>query len=143
MPEEFKQIIITILTSGAFFSFAQFIISRWDNKKGIEKQISRLDEKLDTMEDSIDKKIRRVEDNQEKHIATLARTHILRFADEQRQLVKSGATHSEEYFKQQLQDIDTYNSYCDTHKDFANGLTKMASEYIQKEYKRVYLDNDD
>ena len=135
MPEEFKQIIITILTSGAFFSFAQFIISRWDTKKGIErelkKQVSRLDERLDT-----------IEDNQEKHIATLARTHILRFADEQRQLVKCGATHSEEYFKQQLQDIDTYNAYCDTHKGFANGLTVMASEYIKEEYRRQYLNGD-
>lgn len=135
MPEEFKQIIITILTSGAFFSFAQFIISRWDTKKGIERelknQISRLDGRLDT-----------IEENQEKHIATLARTHILRFADEQRQLVKSGATHSEEYFKQQLQDIDTYNAYCDTHPNFSNGLTVMASEYIKEEYKRVYLNND-
>lgn len=135
MPEEFKQIIITILTSGAFFSFAQFIISRWDTKKGIERefkrQINRIDARLDT-----------IEDNQEKHIATLARTHILRFADEQRQLVKSGATHSEEYFKQQLQDIDTYNAYCDAHPNFSNGLTVMASEYIKEEYKRVYLNND-
>ena len=142
MPEEFKQIIVTILTSGAFFSFAQFIISRWDNKKGMKKQIDRIDERLDTMEKGFDEKLQRVEDNQERHIATLARTHILRFADEQRQLVKSGATHSEEYFKQQLQDIDTYNAYCDAHKDFANGLTIMASECIKEEYKRVYLDND-
>ena len=72
------------------------------------------------------------------HKATLARTHILRFADE----LRNGTKHSDEYFRQQILDIDTYNNYCDTHPDFANGLTRMASEYIREEYRKEYLSNN-
>ena len=114
-------LIIAIITSGAFFGFAQFMITRWDNKKNIEKKIDALAAGLD------------------EHKATLARTHILRFADEQR----SGVIHhSDEYFRQQILDIDVYERYCEAHPDFANGLTKMASEYIREEYKRLYLNNE-
>lgn len=144
MKETVETIVVAIITSGAFFSFLQFLVTRFDNKKGMEKQIGKLDEKIDAKIDAIDKKFDSkfdaIDGKLSEHRATLARTHILRFADEQRQLVKSGSTHSEEYFKQQILDIDLYNDYCKYHPDFSNGLTVMASEYIRKEYKRVYLD---
>ena len=113
-----KDIIITIITSGAIFSFVQFIIQRWDTKKSIIKKVDALAENFD------------------EYKATLARTHILRFADEQ----KSGVIkHSKEYFQQTILDIDTYNKYCEIHPEFANGLTVMASEYIKDEYRKNYL----
>lgn len=113
-------IIVTVILSGAFFSFLQFLITRFDNKRGIEKQMKHLEEKM--------------QENQ----AILARTHILRFADE----LRNGVHHSEDYFRQQLLDCDTYDRYCKDHPNFANGLTKMSSEYIQEEYKQQYLTND-
>lgn len=113
-------IIVTVILSGAFFSFLQFLITRFDNKRGIEKQMKHLEEKM--------------QENQ----AILARTHILRFADE----LRNGVRHSEDYFRQQLLDCDTYDRYCNDHPNFANGLTKMSSEYIQEEYKQQYLTND-
>lgn len=122
MPDDVKTIIVAVLTSSAFFSFAQFILTRFDNKKNLEKKIDEMNEKSD------------------KNFAILARTHILRFADEQRSGI---IPHSEEYFRQQILDIDTYNRYCETHPEFANGLTKVSSEYILKEYKRIYLNSDD
>lgn len=113
-----KDIIITILASGAMFSFVQFIIQRWDTKKALSK-------KIDTLAESFDE-----------YKATQARTHILRFADEQ----KSGViNHSPDYFRQTIADIDTYDNYCKKHPDFANGLTVMASEYIKEEYRKNYL----
>ena len=140
MGDKVFTIVVTIITSGALFSFLQFLISRYDNKKGMEKQIGKLDEKIDIIDKKFDSRVDSIEGKLEEHRATLARTHILRFADEQRQLVKQSSTHSEEYFKQQILDIDLYNAYCDKHPDFSNGLTVMASDYIRKEYKRVYLD---
>ena len=133
-------IVSAVVTSGAFFSFLQFLLSRFDNKKGMEKQIGRLEEKIDAIDKKFDDKVSDIDGKLEEHRAVLARTHILRFADEQRQYVRQGTSHSEEYFKQQILDIDTYNNYCDKHPKFANGLTVMASEYILSEYKRVYLD---
>lgn len=105
-----------VLGSGALFSFIQFLVQRYDNKKGIEKQIKKLEDRMDERD------------------AIQARTHILRFNDE----LENGMVHSKDYFRQQIQDIDTYEEYCRTHPDFANGLTIMASKYIKSEYERQY-----
>ena len=105
-----------VLGSGALFSFVQFLVQRYDNKKGIEKQIKKLEDRMDERD------------------AIQARTHILRFNDE----LENGMVHSKDYFRQQIQDIDTYEEYCRTHPDFANGLTIMASKYIKSEYERQY-----
>ena len=117
----------TIISSGAVFSFIQFLVTRADTKKGLEKKI-----------DNVSEEVRGVSDRLEEHKAILARTHILRFADELRQ-----GTHSREYFEQQLQDIDTYDRYCEDHPAFANGRTRMASEFIREQYRIHYLNHGD
>jgi len=111
-----KDIIVTIVASGAFFAFLQFLITRYDTKKGIEKKLDALDERLDR-----DKAIE-------------ARNHILRFADE----LRNGQAHSIDYFKQILIDIDLYEDYCEAHPTFSNGLTVMASDLIKEEFKEVF-----
>ncbi len=132
-------IVLALMTSQAFFSFLQFWLQRKDNKKGMEKELQKTNEKIDNIEIKFDKRIDETNDKIDHNQAILARTHILRFADEQ----WSGAVHhSKEYFEQQIQDIDTYENYCNAHPDFRNGLTVMASKYIKDEYKRVYLHND-
>ena len=118
--EGLKDIIIAIICSGAFFSLVQFLIQRWDTKRGIEKKIDGVSERL------------------EEHRAVLARTHILRFADE----LRNGTIHSEEYFRQQLKDITTYTQYCDTHPQFKNKLTVMSSKYIEDEFNKRYFHNE-
>lgn len=112
----FLGLVGIILGSGALFSFIQFLVQRHDTRKGLENQISRIEDRLDERD------------------AVLARTHILRFNDE----LENGMKHSKDYFRQQIQDIDTYEEYCRTHPDFANGLTIMASKYIKSEYERLY-----
>lgn len=114
---EYKDIIVPIVVAIFASGLIQYLITRFDNKNGMKKELKRISDELAEFK------------------AVLARTHILRFADE----LKSGVLHSEEYFKQQILDIDTYNDYCRDHKGFANGLTKMSSEYIMLEYKRLYL----
>lgn len=115
-------IIAAVLSSGV----VQFIINKIDSKK------SRIEQKLDTISDNqakTDTKVDKLSERLDEHRATLARTHILRFADE----LRNGTNHSDEYFRQQLQDIDTYEKYCNEHPEFANGLTRLASKYIQEE----------
>ena len=135
-----KEIVTTLLVatigSNAIFSFIQFIITRHDNKKGMEKELSKTNEKIDNVEKKFDKRIDETNDKADRNQATLARTHILRFADEQRSGI---IPHSKEYFEQQLDDIKTYTDYCEEHKEYKNERAVMASEYIKEEYKRLYL----
>lgn len=110
------KIIIAIIGSGALFTFIQFLITRYDTKKSIIEKIDELGEDM------------------ERHKAIEARNHILRFSDE----LRNGVHHSEDYFKQIMIDIDTYENYCEEHKDFANGLTVLASEFITEEFRKIY-----
>lgn len=121
MGDKVSDIIVTVIASGAFYSFIQFLLNRWDTKKGIEK-------KVDNLADSF-----------EADKATRARTNILRFCDD----LHNHLYHSQDYFRQTIKDIDTYDKYCEKHPEFANGLTKMASEFIQEEYKKQYLENNE
>lgn len=109
------KLVFAIIGSNAFFSFLQFVITRQDNKKGIEKQIKRISQKID------------------ENSAVLARTHILRFSDE----LKNGIEHSAEYFRQQLDDCDTYERYCDKNPDFKNSYTMVANKYIKETFERL------
>ena len=114
-----KEIVMAVLASGAVFSFVQFMItfgfSRADKSKEIEK-------KIDALAD-------RVDENQ----AILARTHTLRFSDE----IRNGIEHSKEYFRQQLDDCDTYERYCEAHPDFKNSYTLVANNHIKETYERL------
>lgn len=121
-------IIVAIVSSGLI----QYFITRHDNNKNLVKVFK---EEIGL----IRKDVSKVSGELQEHKATLARTHILRFADE----LHDGKYHSDEYFRQQILDIDTYNRYCETHPDFANGLTRMASEYIRDEYRKRFLVSED
>lgn len=117
-----------LLSCGALFTFIQFLIQRHDKKKEDIKEVKQIVSEMKV-------ELRKVKEDQSEHQAILARTHILRFADE----LHDGRYHSDESFRQQILDIDTYNKYCETHPQFANGLTRMASEYIREEYQKRYL----
>lgn len=115
-----NEIVIAIIGSGAIFGFLQFIIqflvTRNDMKMSFGKKLDDLNAKVD------------------RNQAVLARTHILRFADD----LRNGVHHSEEYFRQQMLDCDTYDRYCEEHPDFSNGLTIIASKYITDKFTELY-----
>ena len=127
------KIILAIVTSGAFFGFVQFLITRWDNKKNIEKKLDDLDKKVDERIDGVDQKIDKVAESVDQNAAVLARTHILRFSDE----IKNGMVHSSEYWRQQLDDCDTYQRFCDTHPNFKNSYTEHADKHIKETYDKL------
>ena len=115
-------IIVAVIGSNALFGFLQFIIQflvqRNDMRQSFGKGLEDLNAKVD------------------RNQAILARTHILRFADD----LRNGVHHSEEYFRQQMLDCDTYDAYCREHPDFSNGLTVIASKYIKDEFIKHYTE---
>lgn len=63
--------------------------------------------------------------------AQAARRRILRFNDE----LLRNLDHSKEYFDDILEDIKTYDDYCEEHRDFTNGKTVMATKNIRRCYE--------
>lgn len=125
-------LVIAIISSAAFFGFLQFIIqfifTRNDMKQNFGTQLTEMDQKIDRNHKELNQKI-------DRNKAELCRTHILRFADD----LRNNVHHSEEYFRQQMLDIDTYENYCkNIDPDFSNGLTVIASDYIKTEFIKLY-----
>lgn len=119
-------ILLAVIGSASIWQFITFLIDRFDKKKksneDIVKEIEKVSEKVDVLGEKVDL-------NQ----AILARTHILRFSDE----LKNGIEHSQEYFRQQLDDCDTYDTYCEQHPDFKNSYTMIANKHIKETYDRL------
>lgn len=69
--------------------------------------------------------------------ANACRTRILRFYDELAHDVK----HSKEHFDQTLNDINTYEIFCDNHPDFKNNIACMAIKRIKDTYDQCGKDN--
>ena len=119
--------LLSLLAGGGILTFVQFLINRHDQKVGkkddVLSAINTLSDRVENIEKSLDERD-----------AVLARTHILRFRDE----LYNNINHSQEYFEQTLDDIETYNQFCAGHPKFANGRTKVASDYIRSEYDRLF-----
>lgn len=110
---------VAIVTASALWDFVKFLLARNDKQKATNEDLKKSIEQLSEV----------ISTNQ----ATLCRTHILRFDDELLNDIK----HSKEYFAQQLQDIDTYESYCQTHPKFKNSYAEAAIEHIRSTYKKL------
>ncbi len=115
--------LISILIGGGILGFIQYLLNRHDNKK----------EKNDEMFKAINeikKDLDSVKEGQASMQASNCRTRILRFSDETRH----GELHSEEMFNQVLEDIDTYNNYCESHPGYKNNKAVLAIANIKKIY---------
>ena len=112
-------VVIAIIGSNGLWAFIQYKTDRKDKQA----------EKMDSIVESISKLSEKIDNNQ----AVLARTHILRFDDE----LMNGMDHSQEYFRQQLDDIDTYEKYCDGHPDFRNSYAVLAIKHIRDTYQQL------
>ena len=101
-------IIIAIIGSNGLFSLLLYIFQKIDSKRN---GVTKISEQLSDLSDKVDE-----------NAAVLARTHILRFSDE----LQNGVVHSQEYFRQQMDDCDTYDKYCEKHPEFKNSYTTLA-----------------
>lgn len=149
---EFKELAISLVTAIFASGVIQFLITRYDNKKGMEREVKTLAEqhaidkeeikkeiqdKVGNLEAKFDKRIVDIDEKMDRTRAEECRTNILRFSDD----IKNEVYRSEESFKQIMMDIDTYNDYCDTHKGFKNGLTETASRHITAVYENTFFDD--
>lgn len=120
------KIIIALIGSSAIWQTVTWFIDRYDKRKKSNEDIMSEVKKVSNQVCNLERK---VDENQ----AVLARTHILRFADE----LKNGVHHSNEYFRQQLLDCDTYEQFCKEHEEFKNNYTEMANKYIKDTYQKL------
>lgn len=109
-------IAVAVIASSGLWGLLQFLINRKDKTA----------EKLEQIFGAIKEVSERVDANS----ATLARTHILRFDDE----LVNGIHHSKEYFQQTLEDVDTYERYCQSHPAYKNNTCVLAIEHIRRVY---------
>ena len=112
-------VVVAVLASGGLWGFIQYLISRKDKTA----------EKIDKIMEIVTEVSNRVDTTN----ATNARTRILRFDDE----LINGVHHSREYFQQTLEEIDTYEEYCDRHPKYKNNACILAIEHIRRVYTRL------
>ena len=77
-----------------------------------------------------------VEDNKKEN-ARRCRQRILRFNDE----ILQGTLHTKEHFDEILDDINSYEIYCDEHPDYKNNKAQLAIANVKKIYQEC-LDNN-
>ena len=126
MPME----LINILLGGGILAFIQWAewavdkLSLWHTKN--DKTVKAID--------GLSDKVEKLKDTMDERDAVLARTHILRFNDE----LLNNVEHSNEYFMQTIDDIKTYETYCEKHPQFSNGRTIQAANNIRRTYERLF-----
>lgn len=111
----------------------QIISARQMRKYANEDKRDELTAAVHGLRDDIDG----LRDQIDRRDAINARTHILRFDDELRGKVR----HSQEYFRQILDDIDTYDEFCAGHMGFRNGYATAAEKHIREVYDRCLAEN--
>jgi hypothetical protein len=116
-------IICAVFASSGLWGLIQFLINRKDS---IGEKIDKLTEMVKEVSDRVDSSS-----------ATNARTRVLRFDDE----LINGVHHSREYFKQTLEEIDTYETYCQKHPEFKNNACVLAIEHIRRVYSHLQDNN--
>jgi len=112
-------IIGAVFASSGLWGLLQYLISRKDNTA----------EKLDKLTELVKEVSERVDATS----ATNARTRILRFDDE----LINNIHHSREYFQQTLEEIDTYELYCEKHPNYKNSACTLAIGHIKDVYTKL------
>lgn len=119
------QTFLSIILGGSFLAFIEFLINRHDKRTD---KLNTILEKITALEKKVDY-LDRKDDEQN---AISARIRILRFADD----LMEGRERSKESYDQCLEDIDTYEKYCNVHHEFQNGKTVATIAYIRSVYAK-------
>ena len=105
------------------------IANRKKTIKSIEDTTQNMERNVARVQTTLDNHIKEDEDERARN----QRYRILRFYDEMCRHQK----HSESHFEDILDDIDSYEQYCNTHPDFRNSRGAVAMHYIKMEYGRI------
>lgn len=124
-------IVAAIFGSTGFWSWVQ---NRHASNKDILKAVQAVEGKVATLEDRVGE----LQDEQDRDRAEYARLRVLRFNSELLRDIK----HTKEEFDQVLDDIDTYEDYCDEHPRYANNKAIMAIENVKRCYESCLKQHD-
>lgn len=119
------QTFLGIILGGSFLAFIEFLINRHDKRND---KLNTILEKITSLE----KKVNDLDTKNDEQNAINARIRILRFADD----LMDGRERSKESYDQCLEDVDTYEKYCEVHHDFQNGKTVATIAYIRSVYAK-------
>lgn len=106
--------------------------------KEINKQVDTFSKEINGRVDDLSKKVDELEKADELERVRFARQRILRFNDE----ILCGQRHSKEHFDEILDDITTYEHYCNDHEDYENDKAVLAIESIREIYKQCLKTHD-
>ena len=101
-----------------FWEWFGHIIGKAINKEVIEKV------------EGVSKELNDFKESEDLQRAIQARRRILRFSDE----ILFGQRHSKEHFDEILDDIDSYERYCQEHKTYKNNRAVLAIATIRETY---------
>lgn len=96
----------------------------------IENEIKCIRAEMSSNAEHLDDEVRDIREDMAENKAITARVRILRFNDE----LLENKLHTKDAFDQCLSDIDNYEHYCATHKDFKNNMTVLSIENIKRCY---------
>lgn len=88
--------------------------------------------------DNLDREVKDLRNVCDERDATLMRTHILHFNDE----LLHDKSHTKEHFDQILDDITSYEKYCDEHPDYKNNKAVCAIDNIRCTYRKRMQKHD-
>jgi maltooligosyltrehalose synthase len=130
------QVDVNVLMTGVISIIVAVLGSQWfasymanHNSKNLKAEI-----------EGIQASIKRITEEDEKREVKNARRRILRFNDEL--LNDQDIRHSKEYFDDVLDDITAYRRYTESHSEFPNGKVVLASENIERVYRRCMEKHD-
>lgn len=92
----------------------------------VKADVAAVQQKVDAMSEAYDEQA-----------AITARSRILRFGDE----VLHGQMHTKDHFDSILKDARMYEQYCETHKNFENGVTEPTIKRIKDVYRDALKKN--
>ena len=119
------QTFLGIILGGSFLAFIEFLINRHDKRND---KLNTILEKITSLE----KKVNDLDTKNDEQNAINARIRIMRFADD----LMDGRERSKESYDQCLEDVDTYEKYCEVHHDFQNGKTVATIAYLRSVYAK-------
>lgn len=82
--------------------------------------------------DSLEKKVEKMDQEEQLQRAKDARTRVLRFGDE----LLHDVRHTKEHFDDVLRDITYYENYCNEHPKFENDQMHITAEHIKETYHK-------
>ena len=137
--EQLTMVLVAAMAAPGFWEAIKSLIGAFFGRKHVTNEdiadsLAEIKRGYDSQQKDIDglrNSIENMRTEEATKDAQAARRRILRFNDE----LLRDVDHSKEYFDDILEDIKTYDDYCQADPSFQNGKTVMAERNIQRCYE--------